>query len=103
MTLLILSAIAYFGANVGEVYFRFFRYRDAMSQEALFASRNSDAVILARLRAVADSLGLPAEAGRVHIRRLPGRVLIGADYTESVELPLRVREFRFSPLVERPQ
>ena len=32
-TLLVLAAVLYFGINVGEVYFRYFQYKDAMRQE----------------------------------------------------------------------
>ena len=49
--LLLLSAAGYFAVNVGEVYFRFYQYKDAMRQEVRFASHNSDQVILRHLRA----------------------------------------------------
>jgi hypothetical protein len=59
-----------------------------------------DSAIRARLRAVADSLGLPSEAGRATIRRGGNRIVISASYGEVVELPLFVHEFRFAPRVE---
>ena len=99
--LLILSATAYFAWNIGEVYLRFYQYQDAMKQEARCAARNSDAVIRSRLIAKADSLGLPEGARRVRIRRTRHTVYIWADYTETVELPLFVREFIFTPHAER--
>jgi hypothetical protein len=91
----------YFGFNIGEVYFRFYRYKDAMAQEARFADTRDDATIRTRLSAVADSLGLPAEAGRVKIERNGGRVTISSVYSEHIELPLFVREFKFSPQAVR--
>ena len=97
--LLIVTAV-YFGVNIGEVYLRYYRLRDAMAQEARFAQGRDDSAIRARLRATADSLGLPPEAGRLTIQRSRGRITISSSYLEIVELPLFVREFRFSPRVE---
>jgi hypothetical protein len=101
VSLLIAVAIAYFGFNIGEVYLRFFRMRDAMVQEVRFADIRTDADIRTRLAAAADSIGLPDEASRVRIRREARRVIISTTWSELVELPLFVREFHFSPEVVR--
>ena len=100
--LLLLTAALYFGVNVGEVYWRYYRYQDAMQQEARFAQLRSDQAITGRLSAVAMSLGLPDAARQVTIRRddRTRRIGIGADYSERVELPGFVRTFRFSPRAE---
>ena len=98
--LLLVSAAAYFGVNVGEAYWRFYRYQDAFRQQARFARQNSDAVILARLHALADSLDLPEEAHRIDLRRRDGTFSIAAEYVERVEMPLVVRDFRFTPRAE---
>lgn len=102
VTLLFVAAVAYFGFNVGEVYLRFYRLKDAMVQEARFARTRDDNTIRLRLASVADSLGLPDEAGRVVIRREASRIILSTDYTEHVELPLFVRAFRFQPQIVRP-
>lgn len=96
-SLLIAVTLVYFGVNIGEVYWRYFEYRDAMQQEVRFAATRSDDEIRKRLRALADSLGLPQEAGRVSVRRGAAGISISASYVEEVELPLFVREFRFQP------
>lgn len=101
LVLVVVSATTYFVWNAGEVWMRYYQYQDAMKQEARFAARNSDAVIRTRLIAKADSLGLPEAARRIRIRRTRHTVYIWADYTETVELPLFVREFEFSPHAER--
>ena len=101
MSLLLVSAIAYFGFNIGEVYVRFLRLKDAMEQEARFAHNRDDNAIRLRLAAVADSLGLPDDAGRMVIRREATRIIISTSYSEHVELPMFVREFRFAPQVVR--
>ena len=101
VTLLLVVAIAYFGFNIGEVYLRFYRLKDAMVQEARFAHNRDDNTIRLRLAAVADSIGLPDEAGRMVIRRDATNITISTDYSEHVELPLFVREFTFRPVVVR--
>ena len=99
--LLLLVTIVYFGFNIGEVYLRFYRLKDAMVQEARFADTRDDDAIRTRLAAVADSLGLPDEAGQVRVIRSANRIVITSDYTEHVELPLFVREIKFAPQVVR--
>ncbi len=93
-TLLAVTVI-YFGVNIGEVYWRYFEFRDAMTQEVRFSATRSDDASRLRLASLADSLGLPPEAGRVIVRRGSSGVTISTDYTENVELPMFVRAFRF--------
>jgi len=99
--LALLAAAVYFGANLGAPYLRFYRFRDAVETEARFARQNSNAAILAKLRAAADSLGLPPEAKRIQIRRTPTGIRIGAEYYETVETPFFVRQIHFAPLAVR--
>lgn len=97
LSLLLAVAIAYFGINIGEVFFRYYRYRDAMRQEGRFARQNTDEAIRRHLRSFADSIGLPNDAGRVSVKRTANRIHISAEYDEVVELPLFVRTFHFAP------
>ena len=99
---LLLAAVVYFGVNVGEAYWRFYQFRDDMQVEARFAGHNTNDVILTRLRAAADSLGLPEAAGHVIIRRVRGIISIESSYDEPVELPGHVRELHFHPRAEGP-
>ena len=101
VSLLLVVTIAYFGFNIGEVYMRFFRLRDAMVQEARFAHNRDDETIRLRLAATADSIGLPGEAARIRIRREARRIIISTEYSEHVELPMFVKEFRFTPQIIR--
>ena len=98
--LLVVTAV-YFGFNIGEVYLRFYRFRDAMGQEARFAQVRNDLAIRTRIKLVADSLGLPDEAGVITIRRDDRSITISSKYSEHVEIPLYTREFRFAPKVVR--
>lgn len=99
--LLLGVTIVYFGFNIGEVYFRYYRLKDAMSQEVRFADTRDDEAIRTHLVAVVDSLGLPNEAGRIKIERNGASVVISSSYSEHVELPMFVREFRFTPRAVR--
>lgn len=99
-SLLVLAAIVYFGVNVGEVFFRYYQYKDAMRQEVRFAAHNSDAVIVRHLRDMADSLSLPEGASNVTVQRDGRHIEIEAEYYEHVELPLTVREVYLNPHAE---
>jgi hypothetical protein len=98
--LLLFAAVVYFGMNIGEHYFQFYQYQDAMRQEVKFAAHNSDALILRHLRERADSLGLPEAAGEVTLQRDGRHIEIESEYYVHIELPLVVREVRFNPHAE---
>jgi hypothetical protein len=100
MMLLLAAAAVYFGFSIGEHYFAFFQYQDAMRQEVRFAAHNSDALILRHLRVRADSLGLPEAAGEVSLQRDGRHIEVESEYYVHIELPLVVREVRFNPHAE---
>jgi hypothetical protein len=102
LVMVIVGALGYFAFTIGRVYWRYYQYKDAMAQEGKFASHNDDSVIVAHLRARADSLGLPEAAKRVHIRRRPGVIYIWSEYYETVELPGFVKDIEFVPEIEKP-
>lgn len=95
--LLLFTAVLYFGVNVGEVYYRYYQFKDAMQQEIRFRSELADHTIKRNLQAVADSLGLPEDAGYVTIRRDRGRITIESHYEETVDLPGFKRDIHFEP------
>jgi hypothetical protein len=95
--LLLATAVAYFGVNVGEVYVRAYRYEDALANQVRFARQNTDDEIRRYMRALADSLGLPEEAAQLKIRRTASRIDVSAEYAETIELPGFVRSVRFTP------
>jgi hypothetical protein len=99
-SLLVIAAIGYFGVNVGEVFFRYYQYKDAMRQEVRFAAHNNDAIIVRHLRDQADSLGLPEAARNVLVQRDGRHIEIEAEYYEHIELPLTVREVYLNPHAE---
>lgn len=95
--LLIVTAIGYFAANIGEAYWNFYRYQDVMRGEAQFAANRSDAAIKLRVESFADSLGLPYPANKVTVRRGTHDIFIYANYDVRVEFPGQVRELHFNP------
>ena len=102
LSLLLAVTVGYFAVNIGEVFWRYYTFEDAMEQEIRFARSLSDDTIRRRLVALVDSLGLPDDAGRISVLREAGRISISSSYSEHVELPLFVREFQFEPHAEGP-
>lgn len=102
LSLLIVAAVIYFGANIAEVYWRYYQYNDEMHQTVRFSARSSNDQILTHLRATADSLGLPEAAGNISIRRTPKTIAVESEYYERVELPMYVEELHFHPHAEGP-
>lgn len=100
-TLLIVVAAGYFAVNAGKVYYRHYTFQDAMKQEARFASHRSNEEITSHLQALADSLGLPPGAKRVHIRRGDRMIFIWSDYFETLELPGFTKDVELTAHVER--
>jgi len=87
----------YFGVNLGEAYWRFYEFQDAMAQEVRFARQVPDDRIKEHLSALADSLGLPEEATEITVNRTGGDITVSAAYSEHVQIPLFAREIRFNP------
>lgn len=87
--LLLSAVVAYFGMDAAEAYFDFYRFKDAMGQEARFASTQSDAHITARLSALADSLQMPPGAELISIERTTTIIIISADYDAILRLPFK--------------
>ena len=100
MTLLIVAAVGYFGANAGDKYWRYLNYKDAMEQEVRYRASRPIPELRARLRQIADSLGLPDDAGILSIRRTAHEITIEAHYDEVIELPGFRREVHFEPTAQ---
>lgn len=96
-TIFLVIAIGYFGINAGRPFWDNYQFQDRMQQEATFAAKRSDLTIQRRLRAYADSLGLPETAQRVRVRRRSGTIEIWAEYYVNIEFPGVVREVHFTP------
>jgi seryl-tRNA(Sec) selenium transferase len=101
--LLIVTIIGYFAAHASDAALRYYRFRDAMQQEARFAHRptRTDDRIRTRLRAMADSLEVPVEGRRINVRRTEQRIRISADYSETIDFLIFSKRFDLRPTVER--
>jgi hypothetical protein len=98
LPLLIVAIAVYFAIDFGQVYFRAYQFKDAMTSEANFASTLSDEAITRRLVALADSLQLPPGAELVTIVRSPRSITISSDYDEIIQLPMKKeRVIHFHP------
>jgi len=88
----------YFAIDFGEAYFRAYQFKDAMGQEARFATTRTDDQITSHLSALADSLELPRGAELITILRSPSTISISSDYDEVIKLPLKKeRVLHFHP------
>jgi hypothetical protein len=102
LTLAVLVVIlVYVGNAVGQVYWRYYRFQDAFTQQAKFAASTPDDTIITRLRSQADSLDLPTEAQRIHLRRTTKGIAIWSQYADSVVLPGYGREVDFTVHAEQ--
>ncbi len=104
-SVLILAGLLYYGVNIGELWFRYFRFVDEMKTQVRFAASIDDGTIRRRLQATADTLGLPdSVAGRIVIRRStnPREIRVEARYSESVDLPFFTHTFVFHPQATQP-
>ena len=98
--LLILAVTAYIAVDFGEAYFRFYQFKDAMGQEARFATTKTDDQITSRLAALADTLQLPPGAELISIQRSQTVITISSDYDEVIKLPLKKEQvLHFHPSV----
>jgi len=106
LTLLILVAALYYGVNIGEVYFRYYRLLDEMQTQTRVASALDDGTIRRRIQAAIDEIGLPDSAGgrQLLIRRTasPREIVIETRYSEWVSLPLFNHSFSFHPRATQP-
>ena len=102
LQLVILGALIYTGFLIGEDALAYYRLRDAMKQEARFATVRNDEQILARLRAFTDSVELPADAKDIKLVREGNRIRIWSEYDQEIKLPFKYsRTFHLRPSVER--
>jgi hypothetical protein len=105
VSLLIFVAVLYYGVNIGEVYFRYYRLLDEMQSQCRIAAALDDGTIRRRIQAAVQDIGLPDSAGAlVAIRRtvMPRQIAIETRYSETVRLPLFTHTFKFSPRATQP-
>src|SRR5262247_3461580 len=101
MSLLIFVAVLYYGVNIGEVYFRYYRLLDEMQTEAHLSAGLDDGTIRRRIQAAVEEIGVPDSAGgrQLQVRRTesPREIVIETRYSETVSLPFFNHHFAFHP------
>ena len=106
LSLLLLVAALYYGVNIGEVYFRYYRLLDEMQTETRIASGLDDGTIRRRIQAAIEEIGIPEAAGgaQLQIRRTsqPREIVIETRYSETVSLPFFNHSFSFQPRATQP-
>lgn len=105
LSLLVLVAVLYYGVNIGELYFRYYRLVDEMGSQARVAAALDNGTIQRRIVAAIQDIGLPDDAtSNLQITRVasPRQITIESEYAESVHLPLFDHTFRFHPKVTEP-
>ena len=106
LSLLIFVAVLYYGVNIGEVYFRYYRLLDEMQTETRLAAGLDDGTIRRRIQAAIEDIGLPDSAGgrQLQIRRTaqPREIVVETRYSEAVSLPFLTHSFNFHPRASQP-
>ena len=105
ISLLVFVALLYYGVNIGEVYFRYYRLLDEMQSQARLAAALDDGTIRRRLQAAVQDIGVPENASaNLRIRRSlsPREINIETSYSETVHLPLFNHIFEFRPRATEP-
>jgi hypothetical protein len=104
VSLLFLVGALYYGVNIGELFFRYYRLLDEMQTQAQLAPSLDDGTIRRRIQAAAQDIGLPPEAQQIRIARRasPREIVIETQYSESVKLPLFNHTFNFHPKATQP-
>jgi hypothetical protein len=105
VSLLVLVAVLYYGVNIGEVYFRYYRLTDEMRTQARLASAIDNGTIQRRIAMAIQEIGLPeAASSNLQITRsaAPRQITIETDYSESVRLPLFNHTFQLHPKATAP-
>jgi hypothetical protein len=100
--LIIVGGLLYFGAYAGQDLLEYYRLRDAMKQEARFATLRTDTQIRDRLRSFADSVGLPVDAQEINIVRDENTIKIWTEYDQPLRLPFDIeKSVHLRPFVEQ--
>ncbi|HEU5170959.1 MAG TPA: hypothetical protein VFU46_10495 [Gemmatimonadales bacterium] len=104
LSLVIFGIVAYYGAHVGAMYWRYYQLRDEMRINARLAPNLTDEVIRRRLANKVDEVFGPRQQIQFRVAR-PGRgrkISITTEYRDSVDLPLFRRGFPFRIQAEEP-
>lgn len=94
----------YYGVKVGEHYWNFYQLQDEMRSQARLAPGLTDPVIKRRVLDKIDQLGLQIDPKKVKISRggRPRKIVIEAEYVDTLRAPVVKHVFRFRAHAEEP-
>ena len=75
-SLLVVVAALYYGVNIGEVYFRYYRLLDEMETQAQLAAALDDGTIRRRVQATAQDIVQPGNSSRKARFAVLGQILL---------------------------
>lgn len=94
---LVIAATVYFGTGAAEKWFKNREYQELMANELRVRGKLPDWQLRNRFKLIADSLGLPVDAGIVTITRAGGRITVTSHYEQTIDLPGFKKEVHFEP------
>jgi hypothetical protein len=102
--LAVVGILIYFGIAPARGYVRYYQMKEAMQEQAGYATSLTDDDIRRQLRTKATELGLPAEAYRVTIRRRgrPREITMSATWTDTVAVLFYAVPITYRPQVRAP-
>src|SRR2546425_12796063 len=95
VSLLIFVAVLYYGVNIGEVFFRYYRLLDEMQSQCRIAAALDDGTLRRRIQAAVQEIGLPDSAGTLVVvsrTASPREISISTRYGETRSEERRVGE-----------
>lgn len=99
--IVIVVAIFYFGTLAGQEALVYYRFKDAMKNEARFAATRTDSEMSRRLKAFTDSVDLPTAARDIKIVRTENQIRIWSEYDQEFKLPFNhTKVVHLKPSVE---
>ena len=72
--------------RTGTVYWKYYKFRDAVQEAAQYASNRTVRDLRSRVLAIASEQEVPLSADQLNVRREENHTLIDAAYTDEIEL-----------------
>jgi len=84
--LVIAALIVHATWRAGNVYLRYYQFKDNIQQAAQFSSRRSESELHERVMTLAQQFEIPITPEAVHVKHTDNHTLVDATYTERIEL-----------------
>jgi hypothetical protein len=84
--LVIAALIVHATWRAGNVYLRYYQFKDNVQQAAQFSDRRPESELHERVLSLAKQFEIPVEPDAVRVRREDNHTLVDAVYTERIEI-----------------